>query len=625
MAPSSKRSKLGPSAWPKRALGAFALVLVIVYTLVLFTGDHKPTPKLGIDLQGGTRVTLVPQGETPTAEQLAQAKTILENRVNGMGVSGAEVITDGNTLVISVPGEDTAQAKALSQTSQLMFRPVDYPAKEPDSDTVFNTLTEMANRWVSVGAITPEQGKAAIEKIADALNQVEKQKNPKSTKTFSAPALTATPPKPPANSFEQTKARTKELDTLRADRQSSDVAHQLAAASLMQCGNDASVDPLAGTDDPSKPLVACDRTSGQALTLGAVPLLKGETDQKNGARLTGNEIDTGKPITGGLNPKSGQMEITFSFKSNGSEGSATWADLTAQYLHRQVAITLDSEVISAPRIQEPTGVGNATSITGKFSQQEASDLANNLRYGALPLSFAGENGELGGTTVTIPPSLGIASLKAGLIAGIVGLLLVSLFAFSYYRFFGGLAVFTLVASGALVYGALILLGRWIGYSLDLAGIAGLIIGIGTTADSFVVFYERIKDEIRDNNRTFRSAVPRGWESAKHTILSGNSVSIIAAVVLYILAVGEVKGFAFTLGLTTVFNLVVTFLVTAPLVILASRRRWFNVPSRNGFGAVLRIRDEHLAQAREVKEHVPDRSSDDFPKVNHDRPGAGEDK
>lgn len=176
---------------------------------------------------------------------------------------------------------------------------------------------------------------------------------------------------------------------------------------------------------------------------------------------------------------------------------------------------------------------------------------------------------------------------------------VAIFSLANYRLYGVLAMFTLVASGTLVYGSLVLLGRWIGYSLDLAGVAGLIIGIGTTADSFVVLYERIKDEIREG-RTFRSAVPRGWDRARKTIISGNFVSLIAAVVLYVLAVGDVKGFAFTLGLTTVFDLAVTFFVTAPLVVLASKRKFFAKASLNGLGKVYELVEQRRA-AGEVLE------------------------
>lgn len=576
--PKSRRS------WPQQAIALFVLAVFCVYGLVFFTGDRTANPKLGIDLQGGTRVTLVPQGAEPTQEQLAQARIILENRVNGMGVSGASVITDGNTLVITVPGEDTTQAKALGQTSQLMFRPVLTPGN-PDPAEMVKTSEDMANRWVEKGLLTPDEANETLKGLVESVNQgIGEGATP-----FEAKQVTATAPEAPKNSIEATKRRQEITEMLRADRQSEDPSTQFAAAALLRCGEE--LDPLAGSDDPAKPFVACDET-GQKHVLAPVPLLIGEPE--GGRRLTGNEIDSGRPINGGLNSQTGQMEIGFSFKSDGGEqGGATWAKITEENLGSQVAITLDSKIISAPVIQGATPAGSATSITGDFTQQEATDLANNLKYGALPLSFAGENGERGGTATTIPASLGTASLKAGLIAGLVGLIAVAIYALAYYRVFGVLALFTLVASGVLVYGTLVLLGRWIGYSLDLAGVAGLIIGIGTTADSFVVFYERIKDEIRDG-RTFRSSVPRAWDSAKRTVLTGNFVSVIAAVVLYILAVGEVKGFAFTLGLTTVFDLFVTFLLTGPLVILASRKPWFAKNSVNGLGAVARVAERRRA-------------------------------
>ncbi|AZA13698.1 protein translocase subunit SecD [Corynebacterium choanae] len=611
MASKSGRARVGQTKWPGKALALFALILVLIYALVLFTGGGKATPKLGIDLQGGTRVTLVPQGAEPTADQLEQAKRILQNRVNGMGVSGAEVVTDGNTLVITVPGADTSEARALGQTSQLLFRPVEQPLP-PDSTKLMEVAGDMANRWVEAGVLTPEVAQNALTELADNLNSgIEQQTQAlandaelsdeqkqqlqdalTNTPKVEAPKVTASEPAPTKNSIEAAERRNTVIEMMRQDRQSDDATLQFAAYTLLQCNDE--VDPMAGTDDPAKPFVACDPSIGRNLILGPAPLLLGQTDE-NGTRLTGNEIDTSRPITGGLNPQTGQREISFAFKSDGAEqGSATWANLTQEYLNRQVAITLDSKVISAPVIRGATPVGSATSITGSFTEAEAQSLANNLRYGALPLSFAGENGERGGTATTIPATLGYASLKAGLIAGIVGLILVALFALAYYRVFGVLVVTTVVAAGVLIYGALVLLGRWVGYSLDLAGIAGLIIGIGTTADSFVVFYERIKDEIRDG-RTFRSAVPRAWARAKHTILSGNLVSLIAAVVLYVLAVGDVKGFAFTLGLTTIFDLVVVFLVSAPLVVMASRKPWFARPQVNGLAGVMRVAERRRSQ------------------------------
>ncbi|BAU96006.1 preprotein translocase subunit SecD [Corynebacterium suranareeae] len=595
MARQKKSAASAWERWPKRAIALFVLIVVGVYALVLLTGDRSATPKLGIDLQGGTRVTLVPQGQDPTQDQLNQARTILENRVNGMGVSGASVVADGNTLVITVPGEDTAQAQSLGQTSQLLFRPVGQ-AGMPDMTTLMTTLEDMANRWVEYGVITEEQANASLDEMNKAVASTEAEAETEEGAEATEPepvTVTATPMEEPANSIEATQRRQEVTDMLRTDRQSTDPTTQIAASSLMQCTS-GEMDPLAGTDDPRLPLVTCDPAAGGVYVLDPAPLLNGETDEENGTRLTGNEIDTNRPITGGFNAQTGQMEINFAFKSgDGEQGSATWSSLTNQYLQQQIAITLDSEVISAPVIQSATPVGSATSITGDFTQTEAQDLANNLRYGALPLSFAGENGERGGTTTTVPPSLGAASLKAGLIAGIVGIVLVAIFVFAYYRVFGFVSLFTLFAAGVLVYGSLVLLGRWIGYSLDLAGIAGLIIGIGTTADSFVVFYERIKDEIREG-RSFRSAAPRAWESAKRTIVTGNMVTLLGAVVIYLLAVGEVKGFAFTLGLTTAFDLVVTFLITAPLVILASRKPAFAKPSVNGMGRVMKLVEERRA-------------------------------
>jgi preprotein translocase subunit SecD len=196
---------------------------------------------------------------------------------------------------------------------------------------------------------------------------------------------------------------------------------------------------------------------------------------------------------------------------------------------------------------------------------------------------------------TVSATLGLTSLRAGLIAGAIGLALVLVYSLLYYRVLGLLTALSLVASGAMVFAILVLLGRYINYTLDLAGIAGLIIGIGTTADSFVVFFERIKDEIREG-RSFRSAVPRGWVRARKTIISGNAVTFLAAVVLYVLAIGQVKGFAFTLGLTTILDIVVVFLVTWPLVYLASKSTMLAKPAFNGLGAVQQIARERRVSA-----------------------------
>lgn len=570
--------------WPRRAIGLFVLILVIVYALVFFTGTKKAETKLGIDLQGGTRVTLVPQGGQPTADQLKQAREILEQRVNGQGVTGAEVVTNGNTLVITVPGEDTAQAQAVGQTSKLLFRPVS-TTLAPDLPSLGKEVQEMANRWVTEGIITKDQAEATVTNVGNTLKQ--------NNIDLGDVKIDATAKPEPANSIEEAKHRDEATKMLLDDRQSEDPTKLTAASLLLQC-QEGSTDPLAGADDPSKPLAACDFTNQTPYILDPVPLLSGVTDP-NGTRLTGNEIDTNSPINGGLNSQTGQMEISFAFKTgDGSNGSQTWADLTQANLQKQIAITLDSAVISAPVIQGATPYGSATSITGSFTQDEAQNLANNLKYGALPLSFVGENGEQGGTTETVPPSLGHAALTAGLIAGLVGFLLIAVYSFYYFRGLALVSLLTLLASLVLTYGTLVLLGRWIGYSLDLSGIAGLVIGVGATADSFVVYYERIKDELLDG-RTFRSATTKAWERARTTIVTGNAVTLIGSVVVYILAIGEVKGFAFTMGLTTLFDLVVSFLIMAPFMQLIAGRRLWSKAAMNGLGGIYNLVEERRAR------------------------------
>lgn len=617
MSNNTRRSRevKGKKRWPARLLALFTLIVIGIYALVFFTGTKTAEPKLGIDLQGGTRVTLVPQGDEPTSEQLEDARNILENRVNGMGVSGASVVVDGNTIVIEAAGDDTAEIRNIGQTSQLFFRPVlDPPAA--DSTKIDQVTLDMTNEWVKYGIFTPQEGQAVLTQIAARKQAAEKEAEkaaenpqeesgegkdvaPKEEEAPEAPKdvpqVSANPLPKPNGPVEAAERRQETTDMLRRTRQSTDPTEQFAALTLMSARCMGQItDPLAGSDKADLPLVSCDPTSGQPLLLDEVPLLTGITDA-DGPRLTGEQIDTNRAITGGFNPQSSQMEISFAFSQAGEpNGSETWAHLTSEMLQKQIAITLDSQVISAPVIQSPTPVGSATSITGNFTQEEAEGLANNLRYGALPLSFAGENGEPGGTALSVPPSLGQASLKAGLYSGLVGLILVALFVFAYYRLYGLISLASLVAAGALVYGTLVLLGRWIGYSLDLSGIAGLVIGIGATADSFIVIYERIKDEVR-KGKTFRSATASGWQRAKDTVITGNMVTLIGAVIIYFLAVGDVKGFAFTMGLTTVFDLLVTFLVTAPLLIIASRSGFWSKPSVNGMGKAFKTAEARRAQ------------------------------
>jgi len=330
-------------------------------------------------------------------------------------------------------------------------------------------------------------------------------------------------------------------------------------------------------DEPGSQIVSCENIPGQGLVKYAL-----DKSQVLGEMVT--------KATASLDPQSANAwQVNLSF--NG-EGAKKFSDLTSQMYTQytsggqatsvldQFAIVLDGKVVSAPTVNGLIPGGQAQ-ITGTFDQKQATDLANVLAYGALPLTFTKQSVE------SVSPQLGSSQLQAGLIAAGIGLLLVVLYSFLYYRGLGVVSVLSLMIAALLSYLSVVALSTYYGFSLSLSGVAGLIVAIGITADSFVIFFERLKDEVREG-RTFRSAVPRGWVRARRTILSADAVSFLASAVLYILAVGQVKGFAFTLGLSTVLDLVVVFLVTHPLVALASGSRVFGSPAMSGLGSVARI-------------------------------------
>ncbi len=325
--------------------------------------------------------------------------------------------------------------------------------------------------------------------------------------------------------------------------------------------------PYAGLDDPAKPLVACSE-SGDYMYVLEPTLIPGDQ--------VANAVSNYDSTRGWV--------VNLTFKGDGFQKWAAYTTANASN-NKAVAFVLDGEAITAPVIQ--SAITTDTQISGSFTQAGATGLANSLKFGALPLAFERSSSD------SVTAELGLSYLRAGLIAGGLGLLLVVVYCLVYYRLLGVITILSLVLSFGLVYAVMVLLGRWINLSLDMAGIAGLIIAIGITADSFVVYFERIKDEVREG-RTFRSAVPRGWIRARRTILSADAVSFLAAAILYVLAVGEVKGFAFTLGLSTVLDLVVVFLVTHPLVALASGSRVFASPRWSGLGSVADAGVRHRA-------------------------------
>jgi preprotein translocase subunit SecD len=563
---------------PWRHLAAFAGIVVVLYALVFFTGD-SPTPKLGIDLQGGTRVTLTARtasGGEPPREQLLQAQSIIEQRVNGLGVSGAEVVLDGTNITITVPGEEGDQARSLGQTAQLRFREVvggpvaamppvaDPSAADPAAPATDTPATDAPASGTPASespadSTLPPQGAAGdpvltqdVVPVALALPLLSAQPSAEP----SAPPATPAPGGGAAGSPADP-ALAAAIDEARLTRQSTDAQVQAAALQVLDCS---ATDPLRGYDDPTLPLVSCNQDGTEKYVLGP-------------SFLEGTQISTAQAAQ---NSQGAGWVIDVTFKS---DGAAIWGDYTSNNVGKNVAFVLDGEVVSAPTIQGP--IFGPTQITGQFGQAEAQNLAGILRYGSLPLSFESSEAQ------TVSATLGLASLQAGLIAGGVGLALVFVYCLFYYRALGVLTILSLVLSGLVVYGVLVLLGRWVGFTLDLAGVAGFIVAIGITADSFVIFFERLKDEVREG-RSFRSAVPRAWVRARRTILSADAVSFLAAAVLYVLAIGQVKGFAFTLGMATVLDLLVVFLVTHPLVSLAANNRVFSSPAWSGLGSVARI-------------------------------------
>jgi len=470
------------TARPARSLAILALVLIALTGLVFVQG--ATAVRLGLDLRGGTSVTLQPRiapGENGkvTNEAIDQAVSIIRQRVNSLGVAESEVAAQGSgtarQIVISVPGDTGRRVVELvGQTAELRFRQV---------------LAVAA----STGAVDPA-------------------------------ATPATGISPEVN------AKFAALDCPKAEN-------------LQGSGSDA----------PTDTIVACDRAGTAKYILAP-------------AEVLGRQISK---ASAGLDAQSGSawyVSLTF----NG-EGTAAFGAITSRVTSlasplNQVAIVLDGLVVSAPRINEAIPSGSAQ-ITGSFTQLEAQDLANVLKYGALPLAF--DRGEV----QQVSPTLGADQLSAGLLAGGLGLGLVLLYSLLYYRGLGLVTVGSLAIAGSLVYLLFLLLGEWIGFTLTLAGIAGAIVAIGVTADSFIIYFERIRDEIREG-RSLRTAVETGWSRARRTILVADFVSIIAAVLLYFFAVGGVRGFAFTLGLTTLVDLIVVFAFTKPIVTILAKMNFF---------------------------------------------------
>ncbi len=564
-------------ARPARTLAILGLVIVALGIWTFWPGQVH-TPKLGLDLRGGTQVILTPTsaegGESVTDDQLHQAVEIIRQRVDGFGVAESEVTTQGSgdnaSIIVSIPGvTNQAILDSLATTAKLDFRPVlaiDFgtpqplPSASPSASASPSVSASPSSSATVSGSGSPSpsvSGSTSVSPSASASG------NGAAVTGGLVSAVTSPSPSPSASASVSTSASASPTPTTSTGAggvTSADGLPPIQAPTLDAALQKAFTDldcskpgaTQGGPADPKQFLVTCADDGSLKYLLDP-------------AAVQGTEIATAQA---GLGQQGGGWEVNLTFTATGAQQFATVTGQLAQKQppQNQFAITLDGLVQSAPSVSQAI-IGGSAVITGAFSADEAKALANVLKYGSLPVSLEVSSVE------QLSPTLGQDQLTAGLIAGALGLVLVAVYLVIYYRFLGVVAVASLLVAAGITYGLFVVLGRQLGFTLSLAGVAGAIVAIGITADSFVVYFERIRDEIREG-RNLRAAGDQGWIRARRTILAADFVSLLAAVVLYFLSVGSVRGFAFTLGLTTLVDVLVAFTFTRPLVSLMMRTTWF---------------------------------------------------
>ncbi|GGT44726.1 protein translocase subunit SecD [Streptomyces purpureus] len=547
-APKKGRGPAGGQGRPGRAL-ALILIAMVALTGGMFWSGHT-TPRLGIDLAGGTTITLKAEAEKGKEDAVNEtnmntAVGIIERRVNGLGVSEAEVQTQGKEhIIVNIPkGTNSKQAREqVGTTAQLYFRPVlTYAPSEPAAKPS-GSPKPSPSASASDGKGTDGKGKSSATPSASATTQgrpvtdgLKKAPTPSATASGS-PKATETPKAstPPA-----------------PDAATAALEKKFAALNCL----DPKQRSAAGQDvKPTDTIVACGKNGiGQWEKYILGP-----------AEVDGKDVDDAKAA---IDERVGQWIVQMEFTDAGAKKFQKITGRLSQQQPpmNQFAIVLDGEVVSAPSVR--TTLSANAEISGSFTQESAQDLGNILSYGALPLSFNEES------VTTVTAALGGEQLEAGLIAGAIGLALVVIYLVVYYRGLSLIAILSLLASAVLTYTLMALLGPAIGFALNLPAVCGAIVAIGITADSFIVYFERIRDEVREG-RTLRPAVERAWPRARRTILVSDFVSFLAAAVLFVVTVGKVQGFAFTLGLTTLLDVVVVFLFTKPIMTLLARTKFF---------------------------------------------------
>ncbi|MES4883725.1 protein translocase subunit SecD [Streptomyces sp. NPDC000349] len=556
VAPKKGKNASAPSK-PGRSL-ALILIAIVALTGGMFATGHT-TPRLGIDLAGGTSITLraVPEAGQESAinkTNMDTAVDIMERRVNGLGVSESEVQTQGDrNIIVNIPkGTNSEEARQqVGTTAKLYFRPV--VATELSGANATGSPSPSGT-----GNPSDKASDKATDKATDGQDKATDKDGASSTPSDSASASATSQGRAASDALKadpSPSAKTSDGASPSPSGAAGDAKLQQQYAAL-DCTNAADRAKAGDGSKPGDSMVACGQNSQgqwQKYVLGP-------------ASVDGTDIDKSEAV---LNTQTGAgWTVTMKFTDKGGK---KFADITGklaknQSPQNQFAIVLDNEVVSDPYVSQAL-TGGSAEISGNFDQDEAQGLANMLSYGALPLTFKEDS------VTTVTAALGGEQLKAGLIAGAIGLALVVLYLLVYYRGLSFIAVTSLLVSAGLTYVIMSLLGPTIGFALNLPAVCGAIVAIGITADSFIVYFERVRDEIREG-RTLRPAVERAWPRARRTILVSDFVSFLAAAVLFIVTVGKVQGFAFTLGLTTLLDVVVVFLFTKPLLTLMARRKFF---------------------------------------------------
>ena len=564
------------------------LVLIVAMLLGILGGklftpsqwDQRFKVGLGLDLSSGTQVTLQAQtqkngGKAPSKDEMNAAISVIQSRVNGTGNSGAQVQPQGsNLLIVTVPGKGSQQTiQLVSTTALLMFRQAllyqPYGAASTSVPAASASPSASATPSASAPATaTPSASATSTAKTsARIVPAATSSASPSATGSASASGTASATASPAPSATSSAGSTTIGNPSLVTDQ------HVMALFNKLVCKpgdtqkwkSQVGYDTNAAYDDPNQQVVACGNNGG---VWGKYVLDK--------AKVQGKQVTS---ATAGLSTTNNQWQVNLSLNGAGAAAfsaltshlystyypSAQAGDQTAALLD-QVAIALDGNVVSSPEIQGAIAGGNAE-ISGSFTQAQATQLQDELKFGSLPLNFK----TLYVTSVSA--QVGRNQLDAGLIAAGIGLLLVVAYAFLYYRGLGIVSVSSLAIAALITYLAVVLLSLYQNFTLSLAGIAGLIVAIGITADSFVVFFERLRDEVREGKQ-LRPAVESGWKRARRTILVSDTVSFLAALLLYYFAIGDVKGFAYTLGLTTLIDVVVVFLFTKPVVTLLAGTKFF---------------------------------------------------